>query len=83
MRERGECFPGGAGPSDSVQVALLALIVYDVFLEPGDESGVTGRASSDLHVGRAVMAASEKFEAARAAPSARTSPTVDRRLLPA
>ena len=60
-------------------MAVLAIKAYDVFLEPGDESGATGHASSDLDVARAVMEVNERFEAA---PSARTSPTLDRRAPP-
>jgi hypothetical protein len=50
-----------------VHVALLAVKVYDAFLAPGDESGATGRASSDLDLAKAVIEANERFEAARAA----------------
>jgi len=53
-------------------VAVLAIKVYDVFVEPGDESGATGHASSDLHVARAVMEVNERFEAARATAQAST-----------
>jgi len=63
VRERAECFPGGAAPRDPVHVALLAIKVCDVFLEPG----ATGHASSDLDIARAVVEANERFEAARAA----------------
>jgi len=66
VREKAECFPGGAAPRDPVRVALLAVKVYDVFLEHGDEPG-TGRAASDEDVAKAVMEANERFEAARAA----------------
>jgi hypothetical protein len=62
MRERAKCFPGGAGPRDPVQVALLALKVYEVFLKSGDESGATGRSSSDLDIARAMIEASERFK---------------------
>jgi hypothetical protein len=74
VRGRAECFPGGAAPSDSVHVALLAIKVYDVFLESGDEAarepGATGRTSSDLDVARAVIEANQRFEAARTAAQA-------------
>jgi uncharacterized protein len=45
VRERAERLPA-AVPRDSVHVALLAIRVCEVFLEHGDESGATGRASS-------------------------------------
>ena len=67
VRERGDCFPGGAAPRDPVHVALLAIKVFGVFLESGAEPGATGRAPSDLEVAKAVMDANERFEAARAA----------------
>ena len=76
LRERAECFPGAAVLRDPAQVAVLAIKVYDVFLEP-DESGATGHASPDLDVAGAVMEVSERFEAARAA--ARASPGAVRR----
>jgi uncharacterized protein len=76
VREHAECFPGGAGSRDPALVAVLAIKVCDVFLEPGDESGATGRASSDLDVARAVMEVNERFEAARAA--AQASPDAGR-----
>lgn len=70
VRERAECFPGGAGPRDPALVAVLAIKVSDVFLEPGDESGASGHASSNVDVAGAVMKANESFEAARAAAQA-------------
>jgi hypothetical protein len=72
VRERAECFPASAAPSDPVHVALLAIRVYKVSLEPGDASAATGSAPSDRDVARALMEANERFEAARTA--ARASP---------
>ena len=65
VRERGDCFPDGAAPRDPVHVALLAIKVSDVFLEPGAELGGARHAPSDLEVAKAVMEANERFEAAR------------------
>ena len=65
LRERAECFPGGAVPENPAQVAVLAVKVSDVFLRHGDGSGATGRAPSDLELAKAVMTANEEFEAAR------------------
>jgi len=74
VRGRAECFPGGAAPHDPAQVAVLAIKVYDVFLECGDEAarecGAIGHTSSDLDVARAVMDANQRFEAARTAAQA-------------
>jgi Fe-S-cluster containining protein len=68
LRERGECFPAGVVPSDSTQLAILAIKVYDVFLKSKGESGKAGRVSSDLKVAEAVREANEKFEARRDKP---------------
>jgi len=65
LRERKECFPAGVVPSDSTQLAILAIKVYDVFLKSKGESGKAGRVSSDLKVAEAVREANEKFEARR------------------
>ena len=65
VRERAACFPV-APPRDPVQVALLAIKVYEVFLARG-ERGAVVRASSDLDVAKAVM---EAYESVRAAADA-------------
>ena len=65
LRERKECFPAGVVPSDSTQLAILAIKVYDVFLKPNDKSGKTGRVSRDCEIAEAVREANEKFEARR------------------
>jgi len=81
VRERADCFPAAAAPHDPVQVALLAIKVYDVFLVPRGAPG-TGRAASGEDVARAIVEANERFEAAGVAPSAGTSPTLDPRRRP-
>lgn len=58
LQEHAECFPGGAVPSNSSQLAILAIKVYDVFL-----LGKTGIVSSDIEMAKAIMEANEKFEA--------------------
>jgi uncharacterized protein len=68
LRERAECFPGGAVPDNPAQVAVLAIKVFDVFLKNDDASGQTGRVSSDTEIAKAVMEASERFEARRDTP---------------
>jgi hypothetical protein len=65
LRERAECFPGGAAPRDPAHVAVLAVKVSDVFLEPSGESGKTGRVASDQEIANAIVEASERFEALR------------------
>jgi hypothetical protein len=65
LRERAECFPGGAMPGDPAQVAVLALKVSDVFLEHSGEPGKAGRLPSEAQVAKAVVEANEEFEARR------------------
>ena len=62
LREHAECFPAGVVPSNSTQLAILTLKVYDVFLKYNDESGKTGRVAPDLEVAQAVMEAVLKFK---------------------
>jgi len=69
LRERAECFPAGVVPSNSTQLAILAIKVYDVFLKYSDESGKTGRVPPDLEVVKAVIEANEKLEARHDTPS--------------
>ena len=63
LRERAACFPGGAAPDNPAQIAVLAVKVYEVFLEHAGEPGTSGRVASDADVARAVVRANEEFEA--------------------
>jgi Fe-S-cluster containining protein len=72
LQGREECFAGGAQADNPAHVAVLAVKVYDVFLEGGDEPGTVGRAASDDGRVKAVMEAYESFEARRGAPGERT-----------
>jgi len=65
LREHADCFPAEGVPDNPMQVALLAIKVYDVFLERVDESGKADRAPADAEVAKAVMQARERFEAGR------------------
>jgi hypothetical protein len=65
LRERAERFPAGAVPDNPAQVAVLAVKVYDVFLEHRDGSGKTGRVSPESEIAKAVREANEEFEARR------------------
>lgn len=65
LRERAECFPAGAVPKNSSQLAILAIKVYDVFLKYNDEFGQTGRLSSDIEVAKAIMEVNQKFKVKR------------------
>jgi hypothetical protein len=55
-----ECFPGAAVPGDPAQVAVLAVVAYEVFL---DGSAVAGDAREGREIARAIMAVSERFGA--------------------
>ena len=61
LRERAECFPGGAVPQSPAQVAILAIKVYEVFLRRDGESGTAGHASSDAELAAAVVKANAEF----------------------
>ncbi|MEN6392032.1 MAG: hypothetical protein ABFD04_16570, partial [Syntrophomonas sp.] len=57
-----ECFPEGKVPHDSSQLAILAIKVYNVFLNNDQLSGPT---CSDQELARRVVEANEAFEAKR------------------
>jgi hypothetical protein len=63
LRERAGCFPAGVVPGNPTQLAILAIKVYDVFLNYNDDPGKTGRVTPDLEIAKAVMEANKKFEA--------------------
>lgn len=65
LRERAECFPGGAVPGNPSQLAILALKVYKVFLRRDDDSGKTRQMPPDIEVAKAIMEANERFESRR------------------
>ena len=60
LRERAACFPGGAVPESPAQVAILAIKVYEVFLEDGGETRRTGRLS-DEQLAAAVVKVNAEF----------------------
>jgi uncharacterized protein len=62
LQEQSECFPGGVVPKDNAQIAILAIKVYDVFL---DELNKIEDKLSNQALAKAIMDASEKFEARR------------------
>jgi hypothetical protein len=62
LRERAACFPGGVVPESPAQVAVLAIKVYEVFLENGVETGRTGR-RSDARLAAAVVKVNDEFGA--------------------
>ena len=60
LRERAACFPGGVVPESPAQVAVLAIKVYEVFLEDGGETRRTGRLS-DEQLAAAVVKVNAEF----------------------
>jgi Fe-S-cluster containining protein len=62
IKEHAECFPEGKVPHDSSQLAILAIKVYNVFLNDGQPPGP---ACSDREMAQAVVGANEAFEARR------------------
>ena len=61
LQERAECFPKGV-PKHSTQLAVLAIEVYEVFLELHDKDPVAGKAPTDLEIADAVIEAKKKLE---------------------
>jgi Fe-S-cluster containining protein len=62
LQEHTGSFPIGRIPGSPVQLAILAIKVYNVFLKLDANSGKTGGALSDNVTAKTVMAALEKFE---------------------
>jgi hypothetical protein len=65
LRERAECFPGGAVPGNPSQLAILAIKVYKVFLNENGDSGKNGQVPTDIETAKVIMEANERFEARR------------------
>jgi len=63
LNERAECFPNGV-PRHSTQLAVLAIEVYEVFLELHD-AAPSGGSPTDLEIANAVIEAKQKLEAKR------------------
>ena len=63
LKKYANCFPDGVVPSNSTQLAILAIKVYDVFLEYNSNSSKTGCTDPDIEIINAVMKANEKVEA--------------------
>ena len=62
LRDRVNCFPAGFVPSNSTQLAILAIKVYDVFLKYKKEHGKTECASHDIEIAKAVIGTYKEFE---------------------
>jgi Fe-S-cluster containining protein len=68
LQEREEWFPPGMLPQNPVQLAVLAIRVYDVFSELNETSAATGERPPDAEVAKAVMAAMQQLETAPSKP---------------
>lgn len=69
LREREELFPDGVVPSNSTQLAVLAIKVFDVFLEHDKRLRRSGSVSSDLDLVKAVIEAMETMKSGPASPA--------------
>jgi uncharacterized protein len=55
LREHADCFPDGFVPSNPAQLAILAIRVYDVFVDSSDAPDRPGRTVTDLEIAGAVI----------------------------
>lgn len=55
LREHADCFPAGVVPSNPTQLAVLAIKVYDVFMDYPGLLESAGRTPADREVAEAVM----------------------------
>jgi hypothetical protein len=63
VRERSDCFPGGAVPRDPAQIAVLAVEASDVFLgRAGTIANADGPTGDGRPIATAIIAASRRFE---------------------
>jgi len=62
LRKNAESFPGGEVPCNATQLAILAIKVYDVFLEHQTDSGTHDREHLPAKIVNAVIKANKKFE---------------------
>ena len=59
IRDHGACFPGGRVPTNPGQLAILAIKVYDIFIE---KDGTLSGNSSHQEIANAIVDASRKFD---------------------
>lgn len=59
------CFPDGAVPHNPSQLAILAIKVYDVFIQEKSPSSQLADKSDPQELARAIIMANESFEARR------------------
>ena len=63
LRQHADCLPDGFVPGNPAQLAVLAIKVYGVFVDPTDGSGGPARAPADVDVAGAVVEELRRFEA--------------------
>ncbi len=63
LREHAACFPAGFVPTNATQQAMLAIKVYEVFLEYAYDPEKAEHREQEHEIAAAVIAAYEKFEA--------------------
>jgi hypothetical protein len=61
LRERANCFPIGAIPGNPAQLAVLAIKVYEVFVD--HEAASLGRTRTNAEIADAVMIKLKQFDA--------------------
>ncbi|MCX7064366.1 MAG: hypothetical protein NT024_07355 [Proteobacteria bacterium] len=64
LNERAGYFPNGV-PKHSTQLAVLAIEVYEVFLELNVNAATSGGTPTDFEIANAVIEAKQKLEAKR------------------
>ena len=62
LQHHAECFPGGVLPASPVQVAILAVKVFEVFLRPDGQAGAPRLPASEAEIVAAGVKASEGFK---------------------
>ena len=66
MREHADRFPDGVVPGNPAQLAVLAIKVYDVFVDHADAPDSPGRARTDPAIAEAVIESLRHFDIGRA-----------------
>ena len=62
LRERAGCFPAGVVPGNPAQLAVLAIKVFDVFIDDPDAPDHAGRERNDVEIAAAVVERLKRFE---------------------
>ena len=65
LKEHSHCFHDKVVPSSSIQLAILAIIVFDVFMKNNEKFGNNEFISQDFKIAKAIMETYRKFEKRR------------------